>query len=100
MNLQGKMFQLAESWKKSGMTKVNFLKDSDISIHKFNYWLYKYSVREVVTNNVKPNKLTDFEEICLPSFAENLEDKRAIKKVLEISTPSGFKITIFEQCLV
>lgn len=100
MKLQEKMFQYVESWRKSGMSKVNFLKDTDITIHKFNYWLDKYSVLEVVENKLKAKEFANFQEICLPLFAKNLEDKSPIKKVLELSTPSGMKITIFEQCLV
>jgi hypothetical protein len=100
MKLQEKMFQCVESWKKSGKTKVDFLKDTDISVHKLNYWLDKYSVLEAVVNKTNSNEFSDFQEIGLPSFAENFEDKRMIKKLLELSTPSGLKITIFEQCLV
>lgn len=96
MNLQEKMFDCVERWKKSGMTKVIFIKDTGISIHKFNYWLDKYSVWELVKNKVKPNGVSDFQEIRLPSFIEDFGDKRTIRKLLELSTPSGFKVTIFE----
>jgi hypothetical protein len=44
MNLQQKMFQFIEDWKKGGLTKVDFLKNTGITIHKFNYWIDKYSL--------------------------------------------------------
>jgi len=37
MKLQEKMFQFIEDWKKSGLTKLEFLKKTGITIHKFNY---------------------------------------------------------------
>jgi len=38
------MFHFIEDWKKSGLTKVDFLKNTGITIHKFNYWIDKYSL--------------------------------------------------------
>jgi len=98
--LQEKMFQTIEDWKKSALNKVHFLKKTGITIHKFNYLIDKYSLLKTLENKVKSIEKSQFQEIKLPLFTENLECKTISKKVLEPKTPSGLKITIFEQCLV
>jgi len=100
MKLQEKMFQTIEDWKKSGLDKVHFVKNTGITIHKFNYWIDKYSLLKTLENKVKSIEKSQFQEINMPLFSENLECKTIPKKVLELETPSGLKITIFEQCLV
>jgi len=44
MKLQEKMFQFIEDWKQSGLNKVHFVKNTGITIYKFNYWIDKYSL--------------------------------------------------------
>jgi len=100
MKLQEKMFLTIEDWKKSGLKKVHFVKNAGITIHKFNYWIDKHSLLITLENKVKSVDKNQFQEIKLPLFLKNLECKTIPKKVLELETPSGLKITIFEQCLV
>jgi len=94
------MFQTIEDWKKSGLKKAHFVKNTGITIHKFNYWIDKYSLLKTLENRVKLIEKSQFQEINLPLFSENLECKTIPNNAFELETPSGFKITIFGQCLV
>jgi hypothetical protein len=100
MKLKQKMFQFIEDWKKSGLTKVEFIKNTGITIHKFNYWIDKYSLLKPRENKDKLIDESQFQEINLPLFSENSVCKTIPKKLLELETLQGLKITIFEQCLV
>ena len=100
MKLQEKIFLTIEDWKKSALKKVHFVKNTGITIHKFNYWIDKYSLLKTLKNKINSIEKSHFQEIKLPLFPKNLECKTIPKKVLELETPSGLKITIFEQCLV
>ena len=100
MKLQEKIFLTIEDWKKSALKKVHFVKNTGITIHKFNYWIDKYSLLKTLENKVKSIEKSQFQEIIYHYFSENLECKTIPKKVLELETPSGLKITVFGQCLV
>jgi len=85
---------------KSGLNKVHFEKNIGITIYKFNYWIDKYSLLKTLENKVKSVDKSQFQEINYHYFSENLECKTIPKKVLELETPRGLKITIFGHCLV
>ena len=53
MKLQEKMFQFIEDWKRGGLTKVEFLKSTGITIHTFNYWIDTYSLLKTRKNKDK-----------------------------------------------
>jgi len=76
------------------------VKNAGITIHKFNYWIDKYSLLKTLENKFKSIEKSQFQEIKLPLFSENLECKTIPKNAFELENPSGFKITIFGQCLV
>ena len=86
MKLQEKMFSEVEQWMSSGERKTKFLEGKDYSGSKFDYWLFKWKsfnqaadgigFREVDFSNVNPIAI-------------------GLGKVLEIESPSGFKITVF-----
>ena len=84
MKLQEKMLQTIEDWKKSGLKKVHFVKNTGITIHKFNYWMDKYSLLKILENRVKSIDKSQFQEINLPLFSENLECKTIPKNAFEL----------------
>lgn len=99
--LQEKMFQLIENWKASGLSKNEFLKNSDYTIHKLNYWLDKYAVSKEIKQNKSLNN-GDFRQLVIPCFSSDasldldVSSRQESKKLVELHTPSGLKITIFE----
>ena len=80
MSIQEKMFGVIEQWFNSGLTKKQFLIDHQISEAKFNYWISKWKFSQ------EPEKV-GFEPI-------NLQEQRS-GKVLEITTATGLRITVF-----
>ena len=80
MSIQEKMFGVIEQWFNSGLTKKQFLIDHQISEAKFNYWISKWKLSQ------EPEK-AGFEPI-------NLQEQRS-GKVLEITTATGLRITVF-----
>jgi len=81
MSTQEKMFTAIELWQNSGKSKAEFLIGKDFSEAKFNYWICKWKSLQTTTAN------DGFEEIGLSGIRAG--------KVLEISTASGLKITVF-----
>lgn len=80
MSLQEEMFSQVDDWQSSGKTKVDFLKDKPIGEAKFNYWIAKWKANRAAAG-------AGFREIGF--------SKAALEKVLEIETPSGYKISVF-----
>lgn len=82
MSLKQEMYSMIEQWKTSGQSKRDFISDKSISIHKFGYWLSKYH---------QESSQSVFKEIH-PPVAKPAD----VKKVLELTTSSGVRVTIFE----
>lgn len=92
--LKDEMFSLIKDWKSSGLSKLNFLKDKKITKDKFGYWLSKYN-KQFGSNTTcieKQNTEPIFKELTLPTGPS----VKSIQKVIELITPSGLKITVFE----
>ncbi len=92
--LKDEMFRLIEDWKNSGLSKLDFLKDKKITKDKFGYWLVKYNKQKGTKPGSveKQNIPSVFKEITLPDSPQ----VQLINKVIELTTPSGLKITVFE----
>lgn len=87
MSLQEEMFSLISDWKKSKLSKHQFLTGKGISKDKFGFWLNKYNKQ----NNQSSVK-KEFQEVKLPEM--NLKNGSA--KLFELATPSGYTISVFE----
>jgi hypothetical protein len=57
MDLQEKMFEEVEAWRKSGLTKQVFVKDKEYTLAKFNYWVAKQSAMQT------SEKIDGFQEV-------------------------------------
>lgn len=95
MKLQDEMFQLITDWKKSNLTKIEFLKDTNIRKGKFGYWLTRfnkvhksYPPRRENTGKLIAN---DFKQLLFPQDSEGSQ-----KKIFELITERGLKISVFE----
>ena len=87
MNLQEEMFALISDWKQSKLLKHQFLKGKGISKDKFGYWLNKFNKQKY-----PPKSQNDFKEVKLPEIiSATVSDK-----LFELTTPSGYTITVFE----
>jgi len=75
------MFKAIDQWQQSGKSKSEFLIAKDFSEAKFNYWISKW--KSLQASGSKEG----FEEIRLSGIKTG--------KVLEITTISGLKITVF-----
>jgi len=85
MTLEEKMFAEIAKRRASGLTKREFLIGKDYKEAKFDYWLLKSrSVSKVA--NLK------FQEV---DFSEEIPSVKGYGKIMEIETPSGFRITVF-----
>ncbi len=85
MDKQEKMFALVEQWKKSGMTRNEFVDKHDISIDSFAYWRRKHSRKTIKDKNPK-------------SFIEITPKPIAIKTdrpKIDIELPDGTLIKIY-----
>ncbi|MBI1837034.1 MAG: hypothetical protein HYR91_07185 [Flavobacteriia bacterium] len=91
--LKDEMFRLIEDWKNSGLSKLDFLKDKKITKDKFGYWLAKYNKqnKSKLPKEEKQDIPPIFKEITLPDVTV----VRTINKVIELTTRSGLKITVF-----
>ena len=94
MKLQEKMFALVQAWQASGMTQREFLSDKSIGRSKFNYWVCKY--RKSHENRsyalTAPSYPGGFKPFVL-SEEEVLTNRQSVS--MEITTPSGVRITIY-----
>jgi hypothetical protein len=82
MGLQETMFTVVEQWMASGQSKADFLKEQDFGSAKFNYWLAKWKTTQGLSEK------EGFEPLELSGLGA--------RKVLEIVTPGGTRITVFE----
>lgn len=81
MDKQEAMFSEIEAWYSSGKTKNTFIKGKPYTEAKFNYWLKKW----------KSHQSFSLEE----GFSEISTSMVESKKVLEIESGLGIKITVF-----
>lgn len=88
MKLEEQMFKMVSDWFSSKQIKQEFLKGKAITAHKFNYWIRKYQ-----DQRHQPDDFDEFKEIEIPPAVKS----EATRKI-EITTPSGFVITIVEEC--
>lgn len=89
MKTSDQMFEMVAQWINSSQPKGEFLKDKTITEHKFNYWLRKY--RD--SKSAPQSDIGAFKEIEIPPVA-----KSKTSRTIEVSTPSGYVITIVEEC--
>lgn len=80
MSTQEEMFAAIELWQKSGISKKQFLADQKFSEAKFNYWISKWKLSQL-------NEAGLFEQVDLNATRSS--------KVLEITTSSGLRISVF-----
>lgn len=80
MSTKEEMYAAIELWQKSGLSKKQFLADQKFSEPKFNYWISKWKLSQVI-------EAGSFEQIDLNASRSS--------KVLEITTSSGLKISVF-----
>jgi hypothetical protein len=73
------MFLAVEQWLESGMSKSAYLKGKGLGLGKFNYWIAKWKASR--------SEGSGFKEVNLMESGP--------KKVLEITTVSGTRITVF-----
>lgn len=88
MKLQKKMFREVQLWQSSEKKRVDFVKDKEYTLAKFDYWVSKHNKA-----NKKPS-IQQFKEIPMKKEIE-LPEVNATK-TLQIETPSGIKITIYK----
>ncbi len=81
MSTQDQMFLAVEQWLESGMSKSAYLKGKDLGLGKFNYWIAKWKASRSEGSGA------GFKEVNLMESGP--------KKVLEITTVSGTRITVF-----
>ena len=106
MGLSEEMFALVDQWKSSGLSRKDFSRINNLSLHKFVYWLRRYRLQG--GDYSKPNLLATksispilpkgaFEEFTLPSFFDKgLTQQSLEKKVFELSLPNGLSLVVFE----
>ena len=106
MGLSEEMFALVDQWKSSGLSRKDFSRINNLSLHKFVYWLRRYRLQG--GDYSKPNLLASksvnsglqkgvFEEFNLPSFFDkSLTPQSLEKKVFELSLPNGLRLVVFE----
>jgi hypothetical protein len=82
------MFTIVEAWRKSSLTKQQFVKQHPITYHKLNYWIGQYNK---LNHPIGQHSRSDFQEISLPEA----KSKEQIRKVLELTTQSGTHIVIY-----
>lgn len=70
------------------MKKKDFVKNKQYNINKFDYWYRKYKAEG---QSQELSETSNFKEVI---FFPAEEAK--VRKVLEIESPGGIKITVFE----
>ena len=88
MNMQEQMYQDVKAWLTSGMKKKDFVKNKQYDINKFDYWYRKYKAER---QSQELSEISNFKEVMLFPAEE-----AKVRKVLEIESPGGIKITVFE----
>ncbi len=95
MKLQEKMFALVQAWHKSGLTRQKFISGKAVGIAKFDYWICKYrksqcSLKQSLPATHSPEVFKSF------AFSEEPREADARSISMEIVTPSGVRITIYQ----
>ena len=88
MDMQEQMYQDVKAWLTSGMKKKDFVKSKQYDINKFDYWYRKYKAE---SQSKELGESNNFKEVNLFPIEE-----AKVRKVLEIESPGGIKITVFE----
>jgi len=83
------MFEEVRKYIESEQSQVEFCKDKDYTYHSLKYWIKEYRVFGHEIPVIK--KQTSFQEIKLGSTPGSIS-----RKILELTTPSGIHIKIFE----
>lgn len=84
---QKEMYTIVEAWRKSGLTKQQFVNDHPITYHKLNYWIGRYNK---MNQPNEQHQKSNFQEICLPE-----KDSKSSRKILELTTQAGTHIVIY-----
>jgi len=95
MKLQEKMFALVSAWEASGQKRADFLSDKDISLPKFNYWICKYRKKDQQQPSLPAQVAPAAFKSFVLSDAEALDEIPRSSVSMEITTPSGTRITIY-----
>jgi adenosylcobinamide amidohydrolase len=82
------MYQDVKAWLNSGMRKKDFVKNKQYNKNKFDYWCREHKVER---QSQELRESNNFKEVMLFPIEE-----AKMRKVLEIESPGGFKITVFE----
>ena len=106
MGLSEEMFALVDQWKSSGLSRKDFSRINNLSLHKFVYWLRRYRLQGcdysksklLASKPISPALSQGvFEEFNLPSFFDKgLTQSSLEKKVFELSLPNGLRLVVFE----
>jgi hypothetical protein len=122
------MFKMVADWFSSKQIKREFLKDKTVGEYKFNYWIRKYRDQDWQTKDFdefKEIEISHFDRLNASHFdrlnashfdrlnashfdrlnASHFDRlnappivKSETSRKIEITTPSGFLITIVEEC--
>lgn len=90
------MFEAVADWMGSGQSKQEFLKNKKFGKPKFNYWIRKFKAQRQearVSNEFKEIEIPDSGRLDTLSTA-----KKETSQKIVITTPSGFVVTVVEQC--
>lgn len=88
MDRKAEMFELIKAWQESGQTQATFIRKNGVSFGTFYYWLKKY--------RSQPGKAKDTSCDFTPVYFDNLPVLKNKAKVIEIKTPSGICVTVYE----
>ena len=91
--LQDQMFALVEEWQNSKMTKTEFAKQKDMSIHRFGYWFDKFHKTQKTNNSSKNASFFKLiEQDTKQAVASNAVDGN---EKLRIDLPGGITLRIY-----
>lgn len=85
---QQEMFTIVKAWRKSNLSKQQFVKEQSIRPHKLNYWIGRYNK---LLQHKEPVPKSNFQEINLSEDSHNRK-----QKILELTTQTGTHIIIYE----
>lgn len=91
MDKQKQITELISLWRASGLTKSAFCNNQQISIHKFNYWLKKFSETKISKSNENEIRFFSVED----SKVKNTSAKANAKPSILVELPNGIKINFF-----
>ena len=99
MKLKEKMYALVSAWESSGQKRADFLSDKDISLPKFDYWICKYRKKDQRQPSLRAQVAPAAFESFVLSDADAPDEIPRSSVSMEIITPSGTRITIYNWCL-